>query len=126
MCLKSIYLIFILALCAYALSSCGQDKNIIKPPSGDPTNQAPRITSMSSSSTTVQPDKVVALYCDAYDPDDDSLYYLWLCDSGVFTSDNRADWVHWQGPMTTGNYIIRVKVSDGQDFDSSGIGIEVR
>ncbi len=97
----------------------------MKPPPPDPTNQAPRITAMSSSTTTVQPDKVAALYCDAYDPDGDSLIYRWTCDAGVFTSDNTVDWVHWKGPLTPGNYIIRVKVSDGQDADSSEIGIEV-
>ena len=123
---RGVYFLFALILCAFALSSCNQDDDIIKPPTGDPTNQTPKITSMSSNTTWVEPDKVATLYCDAYDPDGDTLSYLWSCVYGSIESDDTLSWVYWKGPTTVGNYVISVKVSDGEDYDSSGISIEVK
>jgi len=67
------------------------------------------------------------LYCDAYDPDvDDTMIYNWISPEGIFPTGNDRPAGAWQGPDVSGYYIISVVVSDGQDTDSSVIGIEVR
>lgn len=124
---KSFVILILLIFMAGSIIVCSdQDKNIIKPPPPDPTNQRPVITGMSSSAVSISPLGIVGLYCDAYDPDGDTISYLWTCQNGNFPG-SYTDWaITWQGPDASGGYIIKVIVYDGQDADSSEIGIEVR
>ncbi len=50
--------------------------------------------------------------CDAYDPDDDPLVYLWSCLKGTITGSGPR--VEWQAPADTGICRINVEVSDGR------------
>ena len=124
---RSIIISLIVIFLAGSIIVCSdQDKHLIKPPPADPTNQHPVITGISSSAVSIAPLGIVSLYCDAYDPDGDTIFYLWTCEDGNFPGGYTDCAITWQGPSSSGGYIIKVIVSDGQDADSSEIGIEVR
>ena len=124
---KSVIMLIFTILITGSLIVCSdQDKHIIEPIPPDPSNQRPVITGMSSSAVSIAPLGIVGLYCDAYDPDGDTISYLWICEDGNFPG-SYTDWaITWQGPDAGGGYVINVIVSDGEKADSSEIGIEVR
>jgi len=77
----------------------------------DPENKAPTIISLTANPDTVSPDEMSELTCIADDPDDDSLTYVWECNSGSINGSGNT--VNWLALDVIGNYSIMCKVLDG-------------
>lgn len=114
-----------LAVCILAVgaSACHDDKgsNAVIP-----AGQKPVITSVASDASELLAGQYTSVYCDAYDPDGDSLRYAWSADHGVFPEGNQKRAVRWTAPSNPCTAIIACTVSDGRQSASMELGILVK
>lgn len=91
-----------------------------------PTGQRPVITSMGSNASELLAGQYTAVYCDAYDPDGDSLRYTWTADQGTFPESSHKAAVRWVAPSDPCTAILTCMVSDGHFNASMDLGIIVK
>ncbi|MDD4052069.1 MAG: hypothetical protein PHR28_09255 [candidate division Zixibacteria bacterium] len=104
------------------LLACHDDKG--DNPTG-PTGQKPVITSMGSDASEVLVGGYTSVYCDAYDPDGDSLDYRWSAIYGTFPEGNRGAAVRWVAPASPYTVILTCTVTDYMYSVSMSLGINV-
>jgi len=62
----------------------------------------------------------------AHDPEGKELNYSWSCDCGIFITPITNDkTIVWQAPDSSGSFISRVEVSDGENMSSQNITLIV-
>lgn len=89
-------------------------------------NHPPVIEDLSTSHLGIIPEDSVLIYCQASDPDGDSLTYNWTCDDGAFL-ENADSFATWIAPGTAGYYQIFCQVSDLRGgFARDSIGLVVQ
>ncbi|MDP8241288.1 MAG: SUMF1/EgtB/PvdO family nonheme iron enzyme [Candidatus Hatepunaea meridiana] len=88
-------------------------------------NNPPVIIGVKSGISTIRPDAVTTVICYATDPDNDELSYKWLADAGVFPNGSNQSSVKWLAPITTGDYVLSVRVDDGNEYRQSSISVQV-
>ena len=76
-------------------------------------NSAPEITSLTSSSISVNPGGNCTVACSASDPDGDTLIYEWTASDGAISGGGSS--VTWIAPTVIGSYQVSVAVSDGHN-----------
>jgi hypothetical protein len=91
-----------------------------------PHGQKPVITSMGSDASELIASQYTSVYCDAYDPDGDSLTYFWSADNGAFAGGNQKAAVRWVAPSNPCMAILTCTVSDGGLSTSMDLGIIVK
>ncbi len=102
--------------------SCGDDDET--GPIDEGENRAPLVDSLYADPVGTAPDGNIHLYCEAHDPDGDSLTYAWTPVSGEIAGQG-AD-VLWDAPIEEGLYTIRVTVSDdGGDTVTDSVTVAV-
>ncbi len=114
-----------LALVAFLalVTACHNDKsdNPVRP-----TGPRPVITSMSSDASEVRVGGYTSVYCDAYDPDGDSLTYSWSADYGAFPEGYQKAAVRWVAPSSPCVAIITCAVTNNHFTTSMDIGVVVK
>ncbi|NMC43270.1 MAG: hypothetical protein GYA46_05065 [candidate division Zixibacteria bacterium] len=114
-----------LSVCILAVgaSACHDDKggNAVVP-----AGQKPVITGMASDASELLAGQYTSVYCEAYDPDGDSLRYAWSADQGVFPAGTQKKAVRWTAPSGPCTAIITCTVSDGRQSASMELGILVK
>ena len=96
--------------------ACGDDN-----PTGG-NNLPPRIVSLNASPSNVilgGQSRVTALVSD---PDNDALTILWSSSGGVFTDPGRPS-TNWRAPNVPGAYILRLRASDGHEFEEDSVTV---
>lgn len=89
-------------------------------------NQPPSITTVTSSSSTVEINQTITLKITASDPEGDQLSYKWGANGGSFPNGNSQATVSWQAPITPGTYKIWITVDDGNNHAvNSDLSIQV-
>lgn len=73
-------------------------------------NTPPTITSLTSERDSIESLDSVRITCQAYDPDDEPLTYVWSADGGVLVGEGPT--IQWVAPGRAGRYEIFVDVSD--------------
>lgn len=91
-----------------------------------PTGQYPVIRGVGSDASELLAGGYTSVYCDAYDPDGDSLRYSWSADYGTFPESNRKAAVRWVAPSAPCTATITCTVSDGRLSASMKLGIIVK
>ncbi len=91
------------------LSACHDDK---KDNPTKPIGQKPVITSVGSDASEVLVGGYTSVYCDAYDPDGDSLDYIWSAIYGTFPEGNRGAVVRWVAPSSPYTVVLTCTVTD--------------
>jgi len=86
------------------------------PPTPPPTNQPPTINSLTAEkeASTLSESQIV---CEANDTDGDTLTYQWSADGGTIKGEGSS--VAWAAPDTTGNYTVKVAVTDGKGGEAT-------
>lgn len=90
-----------------------------------PTGQSPVITSVGSDASEVLVGGYTTIYCDAYDPDGDSLDYRWSAIYGTFPEGNHGAAVRWVAPPSPYNVILTCTVTDYMYSASMSLNINV-
>ena len=87
-------------------------------------NTPPEITNLTASSYIIASNDTINITCVAFDPDGDSLNYVWEINAGLIVGySSEVDWI---APEEDGFYQITCRVTDGQGGeDSETIEIEV-
>ena len=75
-------------------------------------NQTPVISSYTATSEQVNPSETVKISCEARDPDRDEITYTWSASGGTITGNSPE--IEWKAPEKSGDYTIKVTVSDGK------------
>lgn len=83
-------------------------------------NQPPSITSVTSSSSTVEINQTITLKVTASDPEGDQLNYKWGSNGGSFPNGISQATVSWQAPNIPGTYKIWITVDDGNNHAVNG------
>ncbi len=97
--------------------------------SSSPTNPAPVISSVSASSTAVNGSgtlvKLTAVASDANNTLTNNSF-TWSCSANCNTFESTTgSTVYWRSPETTGDYVLRVTVSDGSTSVNSEVTVTV-
>jgi len=92
----------------------------------EPTNNAPKIQSVSASPSTVKVNETTSLTCVATDEDGDDLTYTWSSEEGTFPNGASGSSVSWKAPSEEDTYKVSLVVSDGKktDQDEKSIVVE--
>lgn len=88
-----------------------------------PVNIAPAIQSIEATPREVRHEETTMLSCIATDADRDSLTYVWASEFGELTVDGPD--AEWHAPLESGDYWVKVTVSDGVNLDVDSIQIVV-
>ncbi|HEY55655.1 MAG TPA: PKD domain-containing protein [Dehalococcoidia bacterium] len=81
------------------------------------TNQLPVIESLTAEWSYLKPASNTPITCDAYDPDEDNLSYIWFASAGNIIGE--GDTVTWVAPNAYGSYTIMVTATDGRGGQAS-------
>jgi len=100
-------------------SSCSEDKPT------EPTNNAPKIQSITASPSPIKVNETTSLTCVATDSDGDNLTYSWSSDNGTFPNGTSGSSTTWRAPSGEGTFNIKVIVSDGKETDQKEKNITV-
>jgi hypothetical protein len=76
-----------------------------------PPNQAPVISTLSPSKTSISKNDSIELKSDAIDPDGDELIYNWSASDGEISREGPV--VFWTAPDALGTYTVTLEVTDG-------------
>ncbi len=90
-------------------------------------NTPPVIISMTAEPDSVYPGDTVTLTYTAWDPDDDGRLTFWECPYGKWVQENalRNKPPQWIAPKATGEYFIRLRVSDLKDEATDSVKVVV-
>jgi len=94
--------------------------------SSNPVNNAPEIASVTLEPDIIRPGENAAATCIASDSNNDSIYYKWDSDAGIFPNGNDKGNVVWQAPNQLGNFTITCTVSDMENETSKSVIARVK
>ena len=77
-------------------------------PSGP--NATPEILSLSATPSSIEPQRMTTITCEATDADGDPLSYRWYAPLGIISGSGSA--INWQAPLEMGEYKVEVTVRD--------------
>ena len=80
--------------------------------------EIPVIDSMVAEPATLEPNETSTVTCNAHDPDGGELTYTWSATGGTVSGTGKV--ITWKAPAVTGEFLISVKVDDGQDGMTEG------
>jgi hypothetical protein len=86
-------------------------------PTTPPPNQPPVVQRMYADAEKVEEGKTVAIHCEAFDPDGDSLQYDWMATGGQVSGSGPS--VTYVASVPPGSYTISVAVMDGRGGSAS-------
>lgn len=91
---------------------------------GGPANNAPAISSVTASPSSVAAGGSVNLSCSASDADGDGLKYMWVATAGQLGW-TQASADTWKAPTVPGTYAMKVMVGDGKTWTAGTVDITV-
>lgn len=108
---------FILAIALMTLtllmaSACAKPA----PPPPPSANKLPTIQSVNSENIS-DSGKQFKVTCQATDPDNDTLSYVWSADAGTIKGEGQS--ITWTAPEAPGSYIVKVLVKDGKGGEAT-------
>jgi hypothetical protein len=87
-------------------------------------NNPPAIAKLTTNPSSVDPGGSSTINCLVFDPDGDTLTYIWTCTGGTLSG--TGDTVTWEAPVVGGTYTISVTVNDGNGgIDSDSVDIVI-
>jgi len=101
----------LLIYCFLGIVSCGGNNDTGDEPTG-PSGKAPIILNTSQSALFVPVSEIAQFSCSAYDPDGDSIIYIWSAIYGTFPDGNKGQTVTWKAPPSPYDIAITVSVTD--------------
>ncbi len=75
--------------------------------------EIPVIDSLIAEPATLEPNETSTITCNAHDPDAGELTYTWSASGGTVSGTGKV--ITWKAPAVTGEFLIKVKVDDGED-----------
>lgn len=87
-------------------------------------NNAPNISAVTATPSTIAPRGTVQLSASATDADGDPLRFAWIVPAGETTC-SPSSTETWTAPSQAGTYILRCMVSDGKVWTSSTVNVTV-
>ena len=80
--------------------------------------EIPVIDSMVAEPANLEPGETSTVTCNAHDPDGGELTYTWSASGGTVSGTGKI--ITWKAPAVTGEFLINVKVDDGEDGITEG------
>ena len=75
--------------------------------------EIPVVDSMVAEPANLEPGETSTVTCNAHDPDGGELSYTWSASGGTVSGIGKV--ITWKAPAVTGEFLIKVKVDDGED-----------
>ncbi|MFW6056342.1 MAG: Ig-like domain-containing protein [Chloroflexota bacterium] len=92
---------------------------------GDGLGAAPEVIAITASTDRILPGDTVSVSCEAVDPDDEALTYVWSETAGEIVGNSST--VEWTAPDSEGLYQVMVTVSDeAGNTDDGSLALRVR
>lgn len=109
----SILAIALMTLTLLLVSACAKPA----PPPLPPANKPPTIQSVNFEKIG-DSGKQFKVICQATDPDNDTMSYVWSADGGTIQGERQS--ITWTAPEAPGSYIVKVLVRDGKGGEATG------
>jgi hypothetical protein len=74
-------------------------------------NKPPKIIELITNPDSISMGQKARIFCNANDPDNDELEYIWISEYGSFSGSGNS--ITWTAPDTAGIYFIICKINDG-------------